>query len=70
MACCRCGAAAAGQGRPGGQWAELSWGMVVGLQLSLASYTFGEQCAKIADRFLTGDRIHQTITPAVMHASV
>ena len=27
------------------------WGLVVGLQLSLASYVFGEQCALVVDRY-------------------
>lgn len=43
---------AAGQGKQGGQWAEFLWGLVIGLQLSLASYVFGEQCALIVDRYL------------------
>ncbi|EIE22217.1 hypothetical protein COCSUDRAFT_42582 [Coccomyxa subellipsoidea C-169] len=41
-----------GQGKQGGQWAEFLWGLVIGLQLSLASYVFGEQCALIVDRYL------------------
>lgn len=42
----------AGQGKQGGQWAEFLWGLIVGLQLSLASYAFGERCALIVDRYL------------------
>lgn len=43
---------AAGQGKQGGQWAEFLWGLIVGLQLSLASYVFGEHCALAIDRYL------------------
>ncbi len=31
-----------GAGVEGGQWAEFLWGLVVGLQLALSSYMFGE----------------------------
>ena len=41
-----------GQGKEGGQWAEFLWGLIIGLELSLASYSFGEQCAVIVDRYL------------------
>jgi hypothetical protein len=41
-----------GQGKQGGQWAEFLWGLIVGLELALASYAFGEQCAMIIDRYL------------------
>ena len=41
-----------GQGRTGGQWAEFLWGLIIGLELSLASYRLGEQCALIVDRYI------------------
>lgn len=44
-------AARAGQGWEGGQWPDMLWGGVIGLQLALASYVFGEQCALIIDRY-------------------
>jgi hypothetical protein len=41
-----------GKGKEGGQWAELLWGLLIGLELSLASYVFGEQSALLLDRYL------------------
>ena len=45
-------ACVAGQGKQGGQWAEFLWGLIIGLELSLASYSFGEQCALLIERWL------------------
>ena len=42
----------AGLGKQGGQWAEFLWGLIIGLQLSLASYVFGQQCALCVDYYL------------------
>ena len=33
------------QGRDGGQWPGFFWGFIVGLQLSLSSYVFGQHVA-------------------------
>ena len=40
------------QGPQGGQWADFLWGLLIGTELSLASYTFGLHCALAVDRFL------------------
>ena len=50
--CMTQGSAAAGQGKQGGQWAEFLWGLIIGLQLSLSSYVFGQHCALSIDRYL------------------
>lgn len=42
----------AGLGKQGGQWAEFLWGLIIGLQLSLSSYLFGQQCALCIDYHL------------------
>ncbi len=42
----------AGLGKQGGQWAEFLWGLIIGLQLSLASYVFGQHCALCIDYYL------------------
>jgi len=36
------------------------WGLVIGLQLTLASYVFGEQCALIIDRYLVAGGAAET----------
>ncbi|CAK0780113.1 hypothetical protein CVIRNUC_004940 [Coccomyxa viridis] len=41
-----------GLGKQGGQWAEFLWGLIIGLQLSLASYVFGQHCALCIDYYL------------------
>ena len=41
-----------GQGPQGGQWADFLWGLVIGAELALASYSFGLHCALAVDRFL------------------
>ena len=46
------GGTAAGLGKQGGQWAEFLWGLIIGLQLSLSSYVFGQHCALMMDRYL------------------
>ncbi len=51
----RCWAARAGQGWEGGQWPDMLWGGVIGLQLALASYVFGEQCALLIVRHCLAD---------------
>ncbi len=53
-------AAHAGQGWEGGQWSDMLWGLVIGLQLALASYVFGEQCALIIDRYLVAGGAAET----------
>jgi len=53
-------AAHAGQGWEGGQWPDMLWGLVIGLQLALASYVFGEQCALIIDRYLVAGGAAET----------
>ena len=42
----------AGLGKQGGQWAEFLWGLIIGLQLSLASYIFGQHCALCIDYYI------------------
>ncbi len=64
------GAACAGQGWDGGQWAEMLWGLVVGLQLSLASYVFGEQCALVIDRYCIAGGAAETDSKAMLEKCV
>ena len=46
------GSDGAGFGKQGGQWAEFLWGLIIGLQLFLSSYVFGQHCALCVDRYL------------------
>ncbi|KAK9831415.1 hypothetical protein WJX81_002965 [Elliptochloris bilobata] len=55
-----------GQGWDGGQWAEMLWGLVIGLQLSLASYVFGEHCALIIDRYCVAGGAAETEPKAML----
>ncbi len=48
----RAAGGSAGLGKQGGQWAEFLWGLIIGLQLSLASYVFGQHCALCIDYYL------------------
>ena len=43
------------QGRDGGQWPGFFWGFIVGLQLALSSYVFGQHWALFISNVLYGD---------------
>ena len=60
MLCMTQRSGAAGQGKQGGQWAEFLWGLIIGLQLSLSSYVFGQHCALSIDRYLVPDGSPET----------
>ncbi len=61
-----CAATSAGQGWEGGQWPEMLWGLVIGLQLALASYVFGEQCALLIVRYCLADGAAETQPQAML----
>ena len=46
------------------------WGLVVGLQLSLASYVFGEQCALVIDRYCIAGGAAETDPKAMLETCV
>ena len=46
------------------------WGLVVGLQLSLASYVFGEQCALVIDRYCVTGGVAETDSRAMLQMCV
>ena len=46
------------------------WGLVVGLQLSLASYVFGEQCALVIDRYCVAGGGAETDPKAMLETYV
>lgn len=43
------------QGRDGGQWPGFFWGFIIGLQLSLSSYVFGQHVALFFSSFIEKD---------------
>ena len=42
------------------------WGLVIGLQLALASYVFGEQCALLIVRYCLADGAAETQPQAML----